>query len=178
MHWKDWCWCSNTLTTWCEEPIHWKSPWSWERLRARGERGNREWDVWLASLTEWIWVWGMLKLMNLSKLCKTVKYREARHASEHGVVKSQTRLRGWTTTWGIGWQEPSQLEWPLLCHSWTPAKEWKCPCCVNRRELQSYLLCLSLQPAVLWRRMQSENAESSCSCFSLVLLREEGAEPG
>ena len=21
-HWKDWCWSSNTLATWCEEPIH------------------------------------------------------------------------------------------------------------------------------------------------------------
>ena len=44
---KDWCWSwsSNTLTTWCEELIHWKRPWSWERLRARGEVGNRGWVV-------------------------------------------------------------------------------------------------------------------------------------
>ena len=28
IHWKDWCWSrsSNTLATWCEEPIHWKDP--------------------------------------------------------------------------------------------------------------------------------------------------------
>ena len=24
MHWKDWCWSSNTLATWCEEQTHWK----------------------------------------------------------------------------------------------------------------------------------------------------------
>ena len=23
IHWKDWCWSSTTLATWCEEPAHW-----------------------------------------------------------------------------------------------------------------------------------------------------------
>ena len=36
-HWKDWCWSSNTLATWCEEPTHWKRPWCWEGLKAKGE---------------------------------------------------------------------------------------------------------------------------------------------
>ena len=26
----------KALATWCEEPIHWKRPWCWERLRAGG----------------------------------------------------------------------------------------------------------------------------------------------
>ena len=38
IHWKDWCWNSTTLATWCEEPTHWKNPWFWERVRA-GRRG-------------------------------------------------------------------------------------------------------------------------------------------
>ena len=42
---------SNTLTTWCEELTHCKRPWCWERLRARGEAGNRGWDGWMASLS-------------------------------------------------------------------------------------------------------------------------------
>ena len=56
---KDWCWCwnSNTLATWCEERTHWKSPWCWERLKAGGERDDRRWDGWMASLTQWTWVW-------------------------------------------------------------------------------------------------------------------------
>ena len=33
-----------------------KRPWGWERLRARGEE-DRGWDGWMASLTEWTWVW-------------------------------------------------------------------------------------------------------------------------
>ena len=58
IHWKDWCWSwnSNTLVTWCEELIHWKRLWCWERLRA-GEGNNRGWNGWMASLTQWTWIW-------------------------------------------------------------------------------------------------------------------------
>ena len=41
---------------WCEESIHWKTPWCWERLRV-WEGGKREWDGQKASLTPWTWVW-------------------------------------------------------------------------------------------------------------------------
>ena len=36
---------------------HWKRPWCWERLRAGGEGGYRGWDDWMASPTQWTWVW-------------------------------------------------------------------------------------------------------------------------
>ena len=36
------------------KPVHWKRSWCWERLRAGGARG---WDGWMASLTQWTWVW-------------------------------------------------------------------------------------------------------------------------
>ena len=57
--WKDWCWSwsFNTLATWCKEPTHWKRPLCWERSKARGEGDNRGWDSWMASLTQWTWVW-------------------------------------------------------------------------------------------------------------------------
>ena len=45
------------LATWCEELTHWKRPWSWERLKAGGEGDNRGWGGWMASLTQWAWVW-------------------------------------------------------------------------------------------------------------------------
>ena len=59
IHWKNWCWSwnSNTLPTWCEELTHLKRPWCWERLRAGGEGDNRGWDGWMASPTQWTWVW-------------------------------------------------------------------------------------------------------------------------
>ena len=31
--------------------------WCWERLRAGGEGDDRGWDGWMASLTQWTWVW-------------------------------------------------------------------------------------------------------------------------
>ena len=59
IHWEDWCWSwnSSTLATWCEELTPWKRPWCWERLKAGGERDNRGWDGWMASPTQWTWVW-------------------------------------------------------------------------------------------------------------------------
>ena len=32
-------------------------PWCWERLKAGGEPDDRGWDGWMASLTQWTWVW-------------------------------------------------------------------------------------------------------------------------
>ena len=57
-NWKDWCWSwnSNTLATWCEELTHWKRPWCWVRLKV-GEGDDRGWDGWMASPTQWTWVW-------------------------------------------------------------------------------------------------------------------------
>ena len=81
-HWKDWCWSwnSNTLATWCEELTHLKRLWCWEGLGAGGEGDNRGWDGWMASLTQWTWVWvnsgswwltgrpGMLRFMGLQRV--------------------------------------------------------------------------------------------------------------
>ena len=59
VHWRDWCWSwnSNTLATWCEQLTHLKRSWCWERLRAGGEGDDRGWDSWIASPTQWTWVW-------------------------------------------------------------------------------------------------------------------------
>ena len=35
------------------EVSHWKRLWYWDRLRARGKGGDRGWDAWMASLTQW-----------------------------------------------------------------------------------------------------------------------------
>ena len=43
--------------TWCEGPTHWKRPRCWERLKAEGEGDDRGWDGWMASVTQWTWVW-------------------------------------------------------------------------------------------------------------------------
>ena len=40
-----------------EEPTHWKRPWCWERLKVGGEGDDRGLDGWMASLTQWTWLW-------------------------------------------------------------------------------------------------------------------------
>ena len=45
------------LATWCEELTHLNRPWCWERLRVGGEGDDRGWDGWMASPTQWTWVW-------------------------------------------------------------------------------------------------------------------------
>ena len=70
IHWKDWYWSwnSNTLATSCEELTHLKRPWCWERLKARGEKDNREWNGWMESPTEWTWIWAISR-----RCCRTGK---------------------------------------------------------------------------------------------------------
>ena len=63
IHWKNWCWnwnC-NTLATCCEELTHLIRPWCWKRLKAGGEGDDRGWDGWMASSTQWIWVWASFR---------------------------------------------------------------------------------------------------------------------
>ena len=59
IHWKDlcWSWSANTLAIWCEELTHWKRPCSWERLNTGRKGDDRGWDGWMASPTQWTWVW-------------------------------------------------------------------------------------------------------------------------
>ena len=85
VHWKDWCWIwnSNTLATSCEELTHWKRPWCWKGLGAGGQGDRRGWYGWMASPTQWTWVWvnsgswwwtgksGVLWFMGLQKVDTT-----------------------------------------------------------------------------------------------------------
>ena len=77
------------LAAYSEKRTHLKRPWCWKRLKAGGEGDDRGRDGWMASRTQWRWVWvnsgrwwwtgrpGMLRLI-------------------HGVAKSRTRLSNWT----------------------------------------------------------------------------------
>ena len=66
----------------CEELTRWKRPWCWERLKAGGEGDNRGRDGWMASPTQWTWVW--------------VNSRSWQWTATHGVAKSRTRQSNWT----------------------------------------------------------------------------------
>ena len=77
---------STIIVIWCEQMIHWKSPWCWERLKAGGE-GVRRWDGWTASLLQWTWVWA-----NSRRWWGTGR---PWHALVNGITKSPTRLGNW-----------------------------------------------------------------------------------
>ena len=34
-----------------------KKPWCWEKSKAGGVGDDRGWDGWMASLTQWTWIW-------------------------------------------------------------------------------------------------------------------------
>ena len=50
-------WRTDVEATSCEELTHLKRPWCWETLRTGGEGDDRGWDGWMASPTQWTWVW-------------------------------------------------------------------------------------------------------------------------
>ena len=67
---------------------HLKIHWCWEILTAGGEGDSRGWNGWMASPTQWTWVW-----VNSRSL---VMDREVWHAAVYGFAKSWTRLSDWT----------------------------------------------------------------------------------
>ena len=99
IHWKDWywSWSSNTLATWRKGLTHWKRLWCWESLRAEGGGGKRGWDGWMASPTQWAWVW-----VNSGRYLRTGKT---------GVLQS---VRSQSRTWLSYWTTTTNFPLPLL----------------------------------------------------------------
>ena len=91
-------WNSNTLATWCEELTHLKRPWCSERLMAGGEGDDRGRDGWMASPTQWTWVW-------VESECWWWIGRPG--VLHSGVAKSQTWLSDWSE---LNWQITSAGE--------------------------------------------------------------------
>ena len=62
IHWKVscWSWSSNTLASWCELTVSLKRTLMLGKIEGRRKGDNREWDGWMASLTQWTWVWANL----------------------------------------------------------------------------------------------------------------------
>ena len=58
------------------------------RQKEKGTEDNKGWNGWMASLTQWTWVWAN----------EMVKDREAWRAAVHEVTKSRTQLSNWKTS--------------------------------------------------------------------------------
>ena len=64
---------------------HWKTLCCWERQKAGGEGASRGWDGWMASPTQWKWVWAN---------SRKVKDKEAWCAAVHGGHKELDTSEG------------------------------------------------------------------------------------
>ena len=116
---------------WPIDVTSWKRPWCWNRLRARGEGGNRVWDGWMASLMQWTWAWansgrqwrtgkpGMLQSMGSQRL-------------GHNLLTGQQQIVFYTSVWFCllilikhrvtSIQSPQFEVWTLLSLSPLPPK--------------------------------------------------------
>ena len=85
--------------------IYLKRPWCWKWLKAGGEGDHREWDGWMASPTQWTWVW--------------VSSRNWWWAGKLGVLQSMglQRVRhDWVAE--LNWTELRDLLLPALMWLW------------------------------------------------------------
>ena len=120
------------------ELTHWKRPWCWEGLGAGGEGDDRGWDGWMASRTQWTWVWvnsgswwwtgrpGVLRFMGSQRVghdWATELNWWLTWASL--IAKSVKNLPSGQETWvwSLGWEDP--LEKEMATHSSILA--WRIP---------------------------------------------------
>ena len=104
-----WSWNSNTLATSCEELTYWKRPWCWEGLGAGGKGDDRGWDDWMASPTQWTWVWanswrwwragrtGVLQSVGSQRVRHCLVTKQKQRIPLHCAVDK--KVRAWETRW-------------------------------------------------------------------------------
>ena len=86
-----------------KELIHWKRHWYWKRLRAGGgEGGNRGWDGWMASPTQWTRVW-----TNSGRWWSTGKSRLLQFMGLQRIRNS------WATEQQLSFGQLTPCSWPL-----------------------------------------------------------------
>ena len=88
----------------------WNRHWCWERSKAGGEGDNRGWDGWMASPTQWTWVWvSSRRWWRTGKpgMLQSMESQRVRHnwATEHHHLRS-TNL--WPKGKNIKWEKSLQ----------------------------------------------------------------------
>ena len=87
---------------WMQRTNYWKRPWCWERLRAGGEGDDRGWDGWMASLTQWIWVWANSRRQWRTRKLGVLQFMGSQRVW-HGLATEQQQdlLRRWHLSWDL-----------------------------------------------------------------------------
>ena len=89
---------AETPIFWPSDASYWligKRPWCWERLKAGGAGANRGWGGWMASPTQWTWVW--------------VNYRSRWWTGRPGVLQSMGSKASDTAEW-LNWCDFSRYD--------------------------------------------------------------------
>ena len=137
---------------------HWKRPWCWERLKAGGEGDNRGWGGWMASPTQWTWVWANSRkwwLTGKPGMLQSLGWQRVRHnwTTEQQHLVGKLLLRSTLTPSSPPVFCSGPYRFALLGHICVCVCVCVCVLCANL--LQS---CLTLQPTGL------QPARLLCSC--------------
>ena len=136
--------------------------------------------------------------MNLRKLQETVKDREAWRAAVHGIVKSQTWLRDWTTTtlnllqyclfyvlvfwpWHMWVLSSPTSDWTgSLCIGWPSLNHWTAREVLALRILKWFYLVWKGILTHVCQKIQGVSDFGLTCCFSVVMscLESEVQEGG
>ena len=157
-------WSSNNLATWWEELTHWKRPWCWKRLKAGGEGDDRGWDGWMASSTQWTWVW--------------TNSRSWWWTGKPGMLQS---MRLQSQRWLSDWTEltPNVLNFGFLqiCPGGASGKEPTCQCSIRSAYIVFILNFVlyktsitfqnRLYPEHLYTHHSASTTTNSCRIFSI-----------
>ena len=175
IHWKDWCWSwsSSPLATWCEELTHLKRPWCWERLKAGGEGDDKGWDDWMASPTQWTWIWvssrswwrtrkpGMLQSMGSQRVGHNC-------ATERNFLAGTQPIK----SHGLCLLQSSQLPLPLSKSTLFPLPCWDLP--VDRYGLSSVA---QSRPTLCPWNSPGKNTWVGCHFLHQGILLTQGLNP-
>ena len=132
-----------------------KRPWCWERLKVGGERDNRGWDGWMASPTQWTWVW--------------VNSRSWWWTGRPGVLQSMGSQRvrhNWATE--LNWTEHREADQGCLEERQTPFPVWVwgSHSIVTGREYGRTSCLLALQN---WKEIWSDFGPQACKRVASVI---------
>ena len=95
------------MRSWGITKFHWKKQWCWERLKAGGEGDDRGWDDWMASLTQWTWVWANSGRQGSLVCCSPwVSKNWTRLCASTTMATSICRMKKWLNEQMNGWILP------------------------------------------------------------------------
>ena len=125
------------FATWYEELTHWR----WERLKVEGEGEDRGWHGWMASPTQWTWVWvnsGSWWWTGRPDMLQSTGSKRVRHDWVTELNWNSTQILLWNVLRGGSWVKcwkawilkPNCSDFKLIsCVIWSKLLDLSVPLC-------------------------------------------------